>query len=262
VGRHRVERWGWTPSGRVLHDKVTLSFEEQPTAQLLQVAMRKLLGQDARHPDHYCADIVLESAWLPVIPLPANGELWSRRKLNSLAQHHLLELHGSAEGGDWLVALDHLAGSQSAIAFALAPAVRAALLQAMSDAKCRPRSLQPTLPWGFHQFKAQNSSSPWWVWVEQDRSMVGHVQRQKIALLNAGAPVPRDLCHAARLIVVEGARHGHAVSDSRGIVAGWTPLSPGNDADGAASVECDSAGRASSVVVQSTALPCAPARED
>lgn len=174
-------------------------------------------------------DIVIESAWLPVLPLEAGPTLWSTPQMTALMRHRLTQIY-AGEGsvaGPWTLRLDYRPGDRHGLGYALAAEVGEAFAQVASTSRRRWRSLQPALHWGWGQFASQRRGATrakhgaCWIWIEQDRALVALLQKDGIAALNPGAMVPRDEAELMRLATREALRAGLEQADLAVVVAGW-----------------------------------------
>ena len=223
IGRERVELWERAQQGLVLRGQQSLDSAGEPDAAALQDALQRLLdetrgeqgGADKRA---RAVDAVLESAWLPVMLLDVGQTLWSRGQVEALLRHRLMRLYGDRDGPIWDLQLDHRAGDAVGLGYGLTPSVKQLVLGAVAAAGMRLASLQPAFAWGLKRLERERRTlrNGWWLWVEQDRSLVGCIERGRVSALNAGAMVPRDDARALRLIEIEAARRGVSASSRCG----------------------------------------------
>jgi hypothetical protein len=225
IGREAVERWSSTSEGQALVQRRPLQRAGEPEAPGLAEALAALVetqgGQALRS-----FDVVLESAWLPLMLVPTGQGLWSTSRLQALLRHRLGDLYGGKHDpvDGWELRLDHRVGESQAVGYGLAPSTRAAVMAACAAVNVRVGSVQPALAWGLRRLEPAVRRAPhaWWVWVEQDRAIVCRLERGRVTAMNAGAPVPRDAAHAQRLIAVEARRCGFEPPSRPAIVAGWS----------------------------------------
>jgi hypothetical protein len=237
VGRNRIEYWAATAKGLALRGEQRFDYVASPRAADLAAALRTLLadvhgaGAAARPPTR-AVDLVVESAWLPVMLVDVGESLLSRKTIEALLRHRLAQQFGdkNAPAAAWVLQIDHQPGESQALGYGLAPATRRALLDSVAAAGWRVQSLRPALAWGWQRLdsrrrafaarKAQRSA--WWIWSEQDRSLIGHCNgRGRFDALNAGAAAAADDADCVRLIRIEALRHGLAQDESRAIVVDW-----------------------------------------
>jgi hypothetical protein len=144
-----------------------------------------------------------------------------------LARHRLAQLHlpPGVPADDWGLRLDHRPGDVHAMGYGLAPSTRQAVLDAMTAAGRRAASLQPAWAWARQRLARRGSGlrTGWWGWVEQDRALLGRLERGRVTALNAGAPVPGDEGELARLFAVEAARCGLREGDAA-LMTRWQDL--------------------------------------
>jgi hypothetical protein len=173
-------------------------------------------------------DVVLESAWLPVMLVEVGNPAWARSRVEILVRHRFAELYAIAgESVDgWQVLLDHRPGDAQTLGFGLAPQVRQAVLGALASAGVRAASLQPALAWARRQLLGPRRSprAGWWTWIEQDRALVCQVDRGRITAMNPAAAVPRDDAHAASLAALEAIRFGLPDEGGASVMASWAAL--------------------------------------
>lgn len=227
IGRERVELWESAPQGLMLRGQHPLDGAGEPNAAALRAALRGLLHEGSSEQGETGSatsrlDAVIESAWLPVMLLDVGQTLWSRGQVEALLRHRLTQLYGDRDGLVCDVQLDHRAGDAVGLGYGLAPSVKQVVLDAVAAAGIRLASLQPAFAWGWQRLaRHRRKRSGWWVWMEQDRSLIGNMENGRVSALNAGAMLPRDEAHALRLIEFEAARHGASEQEARGVVAGW-----------------------------------------
>ena len=232
IGRQRVERWAMSAQGFVLREHRSIDPHDAPDAGELGSALRALL-----HARGAPIDVLLESAWLPLMLLPAGPAQWSPHKLQALLRHRLGQLYdgGSDPVQAWEFRLDHRPGDARALGYGLAPSVRQAVVDAAAATGQHVASLQPAFAWGWRHLKSQRrveggAEAAWWLWIEQDRCIVCRFVRGRIEALNAGAGVPQDAQQALRLIEVEASREGLPMEGARGLAAGWADVPSGGAA--------------------------------
>jgi hypothetical protein len=216
VGRERVERW--RPVGRrlELQDQREISLHEGSRIATLRVALAALLEERGNGP----VDIVLESAWLPVLLLHVGTELWSNAKIQALLRHRLNVLYCQTFGStdSWVLQLDNKPGDPLALGYGLAAAVRESITEAADTAGQKLASIQPAFQWAARRLKHRQG---WLLCQEQDRSLVARLERGRVVALNAGAPPSVDEAHGKQLIDIEARRHGVTEPDASSLNAGW-----------------------------------------
>jgi hypothetical protein len=216
VGRHSVELWRRRGVELALAEHAAL---EQPEAEALQRAVAQLLLPARKA----ALDVVVESAWLPVLAIEPGADLLSRTAVEALARHRFAALYGAAGAGStaWDLIVDHRPGDRWGLAFGLLPSVRQAVLDAAAQAGRAVRSLQPALSWAHGHFGRRLPKRAWWVWVEQDRALVSFIDRGRIVALNSGAPAVRDASSVERVVQVERLRQGMEGELEGLVAAGW-----------------------------------------
>ena len=224
IGRERVEWWSHGAQGLDLRRQQPLDLPAGPDADALSVALHALF--EAQHGEgRRSIEVVLESAWLPAMLLPTGPTPWSTAKLHALLRHRLGQLYGGMHDPieAWELQLDHRPGDAQAVGYGLAPLIKSAVIDAAAAAGRRLASVQPALAWGRHRLEPviRRAADAWWVWVEQDRSLVCRLEACRISAMNVGAPVPRDGAHAQRLVEIEAHRQGTEVPQAPSLVTGW-----------------------------------------
>jgi hypothetical protein len=177
-------------------------------------------------------DFVIESAWLPVMPLEAGEALWSDAQMLALLSHRLGQVHGdgSTKAKQWSLRLDHRPGDSLAVGYALPPDVHAACVSAAAAGGWRVQSIQPSFSWGWDRFAAERrrvagNRASCWIWQESDRSFVATLARGRVTLLHPSAPLPTSEAHLDRLMAMEAVRAGLDQHPALRMCAGWTPPS-------------------------------------
>ncbi|MGM9491332.1 hypothetical protein [Ideonella sp. YS5] len=227
IGRERAEYWACSAAGLELRGHHVLSAKPG-TEALLEAELHAWLETIDSEARGKPLDLVLESAWLPVLLLELGRSLWSRAQVENLLRHRLAALYanpGESASG-WQLQLDHRVGDPQAIGYGLAPSVSQAVLGAMAAAGLRAASLQPAFAWGWQRFERRRRGlrHGWWTWVEQDRAMVCRMEHGRITAMNAGAAMPSDDEEAIRLVAIEAARMGIEGPDGAAVTAGWNEL--------------------------------------
>jgi hypothetical protein len=227
IGRERAEYWARDAAGLELRGHHGLSA--QPGAEAaLESELHAWLKTTASNAPTKPVDLVLESAWLPLMLVELGRTLWSRAQVENLLRHRLAQLYAQPNEsvGGWQLQLDHRAGDAQALGYGLAPSIRQAVLGAVAAAGLRAASLQPAFAWGWQRLEHRRRGlrSGWWTWIEQDRALVCRVERGRITAMNGGAAVPVDVEQAARLVAVEAARTGVEGPGGEAVTAGWHDL--------------------------------------
>jgi hypothetical protein len=239
VGRRRVEYWASTAQGLVLRGEQRLELTGTPRAAELAPVLRSLLT-DARGATAggksvaRSIDVVFESAWLPVMLVEVGKSLRSSKTIEALLRHRFAQQfseQNEAVSG-WDLQIDHRPGDTRALGFGLAPATQQTVIDAAAAARLRLASLQPALAWGWQRLQADRRRTAatavtanrggWWIWIEQDRSLVGHVDASgRLDALNPGAAVAEDEVQCLRLMQIEALRQGLPSDDVCGVAVDW-----------------------------------------
>lgn len=222
IGRERVELWQRSPAGLALQDQRTLEPADAPAAGVLEAALHQLFTRPSAERASRRMDVVLESAWLPVMAFELGEVLWPRERIEALLRHRFGQWYGDSEVQAWHLRLDHRPGDPAGVGYGLAPAVQRAIDSAAQAAGIRLASLQPAFAWGWQQLRRRRKGGRgWWLWLEQDRSLIAWVERRRVRFLNAGGSMPGDEASTLRLLQVESLRQGVSELNVCGVVAGW-----------------------------------------
>lgn len=229
IGRQSVELWAdRAREGMRLLARQPLDLAAEPDPRVLAEALRLLLSEAGLEQEQpkgrgRALDGLLESAWLPVMLLEPGPLLWSHGQVEALFRHRITQLHGmpDSEADPWRLQLDHRPGKRHALGYGMKPELRQGVLDGAAAAGWHVDSLQPAFAWGWQRWRRERRAEhcAWWVWIEQDRSLICQVERGKACGLNAGAPVLRDAVQGRRLIEIEAARQG--VLPGPAMVVSW-----------------------------------------
>lgn len=219
VGRDRVELWTWLSSGLVLHRQQGLSGAPFDTVAL-RAALVPLLQANSR--DVRAIDVVMESAWLPVLPIEPGPTLLLRPAVEALLRHRVSTVYGAPESsGAWDLHVDHRAGDRSGLGFALSSSVRAVVLDASVAAKRKLASMQPAIAWGRARLRSHMPRNVWMLWLEHDRTLVAWVRGGRVQAFNAAAAVVSTADQAVGCVHIESLRQGIQSEVAPIVVAGW-----------------------------------------
>jgi len=170
-------------------------------------------------------DVVVESACLPVLSLDLGNTLPDQEQVLALLRHRVAQTYGNVLIGDggWEVIAESWIGAGRGVGYALAPSTRLALLTGAAASHCKVNSVQPAFAWGRARFGRQVPRKGWWLWCEQDRTLVAFIDHGTVCSLSAGAPrLIEQGVSATDLVSLEAARHGHGTESISAVVAGWT----------------------------------------
>jgi hypothetical protein len=217
IGRDRIELWrqqtGELAGTAALAAPLDVAALEEAIGQVLRVtpALRHVRA-------------VVESAWAPVMALPVGAWRWSMRAtLTALLRHRLDALYGNAAEpmASWALRLDYRPGDSLCLGYALRPAVRLAVEQATAARGVGLTSLLPALAWS--RTAAPRRTQPangWWLWQEQDRTLVARIQQQEVMGFQPAAPVLSASLDARRLVQIEALRAGLEEGGAI-VISGW-----------------------------------------
>jgi hypothetical protein len=105
--------------------------------------------------------------------------------------------------------IDYRPGDASAIGYALPATVRAAIERALRAGGTAVSALHPAFSWGRGMVERRAwRRADWWLWLEQDRTIVARLDRAQVVALQPAAPVLADGADAPRLVCVEATRIG------------------------------------------------------
>lgn len=225
VGRDRVEYWAATGAGFTLKGSRALGALEGSRATQLAAALGGLLAETNTASEAAAKasviDVVLESAWLPVVLLDTGRELWRPAQVEALLRHRLARVYderGDAVTG-WELSIDHRAGDAQGLGFGLSPLVKSTVVSAVSAARFTLTSIQPAVQWGRQRLKQRREG--WWVWLEQDRAIVSYLEAGRVAAMNPSAALPADAAACQAMLRAERLRLGIENDAVLGVVAGW-----------------------------------------
>lgn len=234
AGRMRAELWSRGPSGCSLASTAPITFGGAQQVPSLGSALQGLFEAARAQRGGRAIHVVLESAWLPVIALDVGGAPWTERKLHALLQHRFGMLFGiEAMARDWDLQADHRAGDAMALGFGLAKEVKNAVLAAAKTAGATVASVQPSFAWGMGRClrPARRTPAAWWMWGEQDRSLVAHVRRGRVAALNPAADPVHGAEDCRALAVRESIRLGTGEPGAPAWAGGWRVPTPAAQAN-------------------------------
>lgn len=233
IGRHAVERWTGSRAALALAASQPLPAMAAPRPQDLLAALQGLYAQRPA----VKATLVLESAWLPLM-LVDTGVALAAAEVQALVRHRLGLLY--AEGGEpvasWDLRVEHSAGDRFALGYGLPSSLKQSLLEAAQGIGLEWGALVPAFAWGRERLRPTRAwarRSGWWVWPEQDRSLLARLVGDRVTALNAGAP-PVDDKHGAieGLIDAECMRQGIDSTAEPIGVATWSAVPTGARAEG------------------------------
>lgn len=223
VGRHRVELWRSASQGLVMHESRDFDGAGASEPGELERCLAHLLRGDVLGATRSArqVDVVLESAWLPVMGFGVGASPTTRGRVEALLKHYMGDLHEPREAFE--LRLEHRTGDRQALGYALAPAVKRAALAQVVAAGLQAASVQPSFAWAWSRLARHRRGlrSGWWVWSEQDRSLVAQWQRGRVVTLNAGAEPLEAEADIARAVATEAARQGQ-LQDLQIVHAGWS----------------------------------------
>lgn len=261
IGRHAVERWKNVDGTLSLLSEHALPQGAALQPQHVTEAIRVLYSIVPTAP----VTLVLESAWLPVMLVDTGPALLRAAQVDALVRHRFGQHY--SDGPDpvagWELRIEHRAGSRHALAYGMTPRLKQTLLDAARGAGLEWAAMTPALAWGMQRLrpaKALPRSTGWFVWSEQDRTLVAQLASNEIVGVNAGASRVADDASLLRLIAAEGARLGVESTSEPIVAATWAPV-PRAARSGERFIWCDARaqGRRSTVPGLSTPIKRIPA---
>jgi len=209
IGRHAVERWKSVDGGLVLQAEHALPRDATPQPQDLGAAIQALYPGASETP----ITLILESAWLPVMWVDTGATVQRAAQLEALVRHRFgLHYSDSADPvANWELRIEHRAGSGHALAYGLAPQLKQALLEAVRASGLASVALSPALSWGLDRLRPAKTwarATGWWLWPEQDRTLVARLVGDAVMGFNPGAALAIDEAALLRLVEAEGVRLG------------------------------------------------------
>lgn len=229
VGRQRAELMVPTPAGFSLLRHESFEPDTAPDPQALQTVLGRLFGSgDLRNGRGLMApgvDVLLETAWLPAVLLNVGAAVLSAPKIQNLLRHRLRQIQGDAgqRNGEWTLLTDYRAGDALTLGYGLPSQTREAVVQTASAAGVKLASLQPAIAWGRRHLRREfnDARAHWWVWSEQDRSLIARTEAGQVQTFNAGGAVVLDAAQCERMLAVESLRQGLLDEPIRATVVQW-----------------------------------------
>ena len=223
VGRDACERWKTV-------DRVLARVSVQalrPDTPLGTQPWSEAISALYLAPPDTSVTLVLESAWVPVVFIDMGTLLLRSNELEALVRHRF-GLHQSSSTGPvagWELRVEHRAGSRCALAFAMPPKLKQALIDAGRTAGVDWAAMTPALAWGLERLRIGRQWSrtvKWFIWPEQDRALVARIASAQVVGLNPGAAPADDEASLRRLVDAERARLGIASATDPIGAARWT----------------------------------------
>lgn len=222
VGRHAVERWASVEGSLSLSATQALPQDAVPKLQTLAGAMGALYTTPTRAE----VTVVIESAWLPVMRVDTGSTWLPASQVEALVRHRfgLYEWGPLGPVSQWELRIEHRSGTRGALAYGLSPALKQTITTTAQSLGLRLAALMPAFAWGLGQLrpdKAWSRTAGWWLWPEQDRTLVARIARGETLCLNAGAATAQTDAAVLRLVEAECARWGIGATPEPVAAAGW-----------------------------------------
>ena len=224
IGRRALERWQPVAGGMKLVASHLVENETLVQQDHLTAALRVLYPT----PHRTSIDLVVESGCLPLILVETGGVLWSGSQVEALARHRFSLLYDddAAKVASWELRIEHRFGDSHALACGLPQPMKHNLLLAAGQLGLQWSSLLPAKSWGWQRVKPAANlpmRTGWFVWLEQDRTLISRIERGVLTHLNAGAAPAEAAEDIVRLVRVEGMRLGINSRCDAISVGSWQP---------------------------------------
>ena len=209
VGALGLERWKGVEGGLSLVAEHRLSEVPAQPVQITTAAIAAL------YPDGTASrvTVLLESACLPTMLIDSGPDHLSKKQLEALVRHRMSLAYDDDHNpvAIWGLRIEHRAGHRHAMAYGLAPDFKQTLLDAGGRAGVTWDAWLPAFSWGLQRLRSSGqrlSAGGWWLWPEQDRTLVARFASNQIVGLNPGAPRAGASADVLRLVDIEAARLG------------------------------------------------------
>ena len=228
--RDGLEWWVSDKSVLTRRDVRTFDGVFDSDLRLLERAIESLLEARGTELKGCRFDVVIESAWLPIIAIDTRRQLLSQVELDALLKHRIEQTYGdgSVSAQVWETRLMHRPGDDLAIGFALDPRLKELIVDRFASGEVRVLSIQPAYAWGWEvsvpdrrkACLASADKSVWWLWEESDRTLVSLADRKQVRALNVAAALLGQ--QDARVLPKrEALRHGLMPCDAAALVGSW-----------------------------------------
>jgi len=213
VGRLSVELWRSQPEGLVRAHAVAIGSRDD-----LSAGLKALL--ETQSESRTSLDVVVESAWLPVVLLETGHEVWAQDAVEGLLRYRLARVYDERDDAvaSWELRFDHQPGERFGVGYGLSPRVRAAVDEACAEVGFTVASLQPALQWGMRRSSPQ---SGWFVWLEHDRAIVAFLEKGQVTAMQPAAELPGNPAHLTKMLRLEQLRAGIGSAPVSVALAGW-----------------------------------------
>ena len=225
VGAIGIERWRSVEGGLTLVAEHRFAEVPAQSVQIMAAAVSAL------YPDGAASrvTVLLESACLPTMLIDTGPDHLSNKQLEALVRHRMSLAYEDDHNPVAILGLriEHRAGQRHAMAYGLAPDFKQALLDAGGPAGVTWDAWLPAFSWGLQRLRSSGqrlSAEGWWLWPEQDRTLVARFASNQIVGLNPGAPRADTSADVLRLVDVEAARLGVTVVREPIAAASWNSL--------------------------------------
>jgi hypothetical protein len=220
VGRLSLERWDRVDGRLSMVSRHVLDQAATMHPSLLAEGLHVLYRNSPAGP----VEIVLESAWMPIVLCDTGRNVMRLAQVEALARYRFGQTLVSPLDpvAQWEIRADYVAGHRHALAFALSPQVRQVIASAASSLRVNLAALAPAFSWGWSRARAGGAlpGSVWWLCAEQDRTLVSRTEGGRVIALHPGADAVVDRQAALSLVDVEAARFGLPSGDAAAVAVG------------------------------------------
>lgn len=209
IGRLALERW------QIADGRLFMIAEHRLRADVALEPHHLVEGIDALYasPPASAVTVLLESAWLPLILLDSGSALLRTAQLETLARHRfgMYFSDGTDPVSKWELRVEGRAGDRYALAYGLSPRVKQAIVSVGATLGVQWAAVTPAFAWGRDQITRSTPHAhgvQWWLWCEQDRTLVARLESHQAVGLNPGGNFVVDEADALTLASSEHIRLG------------------------------------------------------
>lgn len=220
IGALALERW------ELVDDRLRL-LEARPRAGAFDLLAEEIKAVYVIAPKA-SVTVVLESACAPVIFVDPGATLRTA-PLEALVRHRF-NLNFSDEiepPSTWAIRMQRSARKPRVVAYGLPPSLES-VLNSLSGNGITWATWCPAFSWGwqcFERLAPKSEGATWWIWPEQDRSIVARVKAGEVIGLHPAVSAGADDAALLRAVSVEAARLGLDAGHEPISVAEWGHVS-------------------------------------
>ncbi len=219
VCRDAAEHWASQPAGLVRQQREPLAPPLDVPA-LEDAIARLFAGTRGRRR----LDVVIESAWLPVMLLAPGAALRHVADLEALLREALVGLYepGDTTMAQWQLQIDGLPGDEHVCGYALDVRLREGVMRALHAAGVTACSVQPVWAWAraHASQRATRGHSGWWLWQESDRTLVAGLRRGRVQSLHPAMAPMNEHFDLRATVAAEATRTRLPATDPL-LIGGW-----------------------------------------